>query len=93
MTTGFIYVIESIEKGNRYLGSTSNPKERIIYHNRGRVKATRNGAPWKYVLILNVGDVTEARKIEYYAKRQKISLLKTENIIKILYWYYQKKGL
>ena len=89
MIKGFIYLIESIKNKKRYLGSTNNPVIRISEHNRGYVKATRINKPWKYLMVINIGSLKEAREIEYYIKRQELQLT-VRNVIKILNWYYEK---
>ena len=89
MIKGFIYLIESIKNKKRYLGSTNNSVIRISEHNRGYVKATRINKPWKYIMVINIGSLKEAREIEYYIKRQELQLT-VRNVIKILNWYYEK---
>jgi len=88
---GFIYLIESIKNKKRYLGSTDNPTRRITEHNKGICKTTKHSLPWRCILLINVGDLTSARKIEYYIKKEKEKLT-TRNIIKILNSYYNKDG-
>jgi len=88
---GYIYLIESVKNFNRYCGSTINPTKRIRQHNNGEVKATKKGIPWKCLLIICIGNITEAKKIEYYIKRQKEKLT-IRNIIKILNRYFENMG-
>ena len=85
---GFIYLIQSIKSTKQYLGSTNNPNKRIIEHNNKECESTRNYAPWKYIAIIKVGDLTKARKIEYYIKRQKEKLT-VKNVIKSLNKYFE----
>jgi predicted GIY-YIG superfamily endonuclease len=84
---GFIYLIESVKNKKRYLGSTDNPARRINEHNKGKCITTRRDMPWKCLLIINVGLLTDAKKIEYYIKIQKEKFT-VENIIKALNRYY-----
>ena len=89
---GFLYLLESVKSKRRYLGSTINPNNRIFEHNNNRVKATKNKGPWKCLFIINVGDIAEAKKIEFYIKRQK-ERLSVRNVVKIINEYYIKSGL
>ena len=86
---GFIYLLKSEKHNKKYLGTTTQPSERINYHNQGLVKATKYGVPWVCLAIINVGTIKEAKKIEYYIKKQKLALT-VENVVKILDWYYKK---
>jgi putative endonuclease len=89
---GFIYLIKSIKNGRLYLGSTDNPTRRISEHNNQICEATRDFIPWKCILIINLEDLTIARKVEYYIKRQKEKLT-VQNIIKILNRYFENNKL
>jgi predicted GIY-YIG superfamily endonuclease len=87
---GFIYLINSKKFPNKfYLGSTSNPPERIKQHNSGFTNSTRFYRPWFCVLVINVGSIEEARIIEKYIKQQKEKLC-VKNVIKTLNYYYKK---
>ena len=44
---------------------------------------------WRYVLLINVGDIKEARRIEFYIKRFK-QTNNIKNTIKALHTYYSK---
>ncbi len=92
LMNGYIYLLESLKNEKRYLGSTDNPNQRINAHNQGRCDFTQQYRPWKCILIINVGDINEARKIEYYIKKQK-EKLKVENIIKSLNRYFETNTL
>jgi len=86
---GFIYLIESIKNKKRYLGSTDNPSRRILEHNQGKCEATKYFLPWRCLIIINVDSLTEARRIEYYIKRQKEELT-IKNVIKSLNRYLNR---
>ncbi|MFB3126872.1 MAG: GIY-YIG nuclease family protein, partial [Candidatus Acidiferrales bacterium] len=45
----FVYVLRSERTGKRYVGSTKNLPNRTNQHNRGKVRATRSGRPWRVV--------------------------------------------
>ena len=46
----WVYVLESVRLGIRYIGSTGKTvEERLKRHNRGDVPFTRNHRPWKII--------------------------------------------
>ena len=85
---GFIYLIESINSKKLYLGSTQSPNNRIKNHNFGNTETTKKDKPWKCLMIINVGNIEEALKIEKYIKQQKEKLT-VKNIIKSINRYYK----
>jgi putative endonuclease len=66
-----IYILQSHKNGRYYIGSTSNLTERIIYHNSGKVKATKNQTPWEIKYFHPCLNITIARQIEYKLKKLK----------------------
>ena len=91
MERGFIYLLESIETSKYYLGSTNNPPKRINQHNNGLVTATKQYIPWRCLLIISIDTLIEARKVEYYIIRYTM-LLRSQNVVKILNWYFENNG-
>ena len=90
MKEGFIYLLKSKNFTDKYyLGSCENPQLRIEQHNKGLNKSTATHKPWKCILVINVGSVQEARKIEYYIKKNKESL-NIKTVIKLIHKYYNK---
>ena len=45
----YMYILQSDQTGKFYIGSTGNLEDRLLRHNSGRSKATRNGVPWQLV--------------------------------------------
>ncbi len=45
----FTYILKSTYRGQFYIGSTQNLKARIIKHNSGQNKSTKEGIPWVLV--------------------------------------------
>ncbi|MBU1954263.1 GIY-YIG nuclease family protein, partial [Patescibacteria group bacterium] len=43
----YVYVLKSELDGRLYIGQTNNVEKRLIYHNSGWVKSTRNRRPLK----------------------------------------------
>ena len=67
----FVYLLESLKSGQRYIGQTSNLDERMRRHNAGYVRSTRNNAPWKLLAYLQMESRQEAIKLEEKLKRMK----------------------
>ncbi|OGU77043.1 MAG: hypothetical protein A2V93_12285 [Ignavibacteria bacterium RBG_16_34_14] len=44
-----VYILKSIHNKKFYVGQTSNLERRLLYHNSGYSKATKNGIPWELV--------------------------------------------
>ncbi len=71
----YVYVIESIEKDNLYIGFTNDLKNRLEKHNRGLNFSTKLNKPWRlihYEAYLNEND---ARRRERYLKTSQGSRL------------------
>ena len=64
----FVYVLYSEKLNKTYVGCTSNLAQRLKYHNKGRVKSTKNGVPWKIIYIEKVSSHKEARERERWFK-------------------------
>ncbi len=64
----FIYVLMSGQNGKRYVGSTKELAARLREHNRGRVRATKGGRPWKVVYFETFLTRGEARQREHSLK-------------------------
>lgn len=45
----WVYVLESLEGGFRYVGSTHEIEHRLDRHNAGRCPPTRQHRPWKVI--------------------------------------------
>jgi putative endonuclease len=60
-----VYMLKSEKDNNLYVGFTNNLKERIILHNNGKVRSTKNRLPLKliyYEACLNKDDATKREK-------------------------------
>ena len=60
----FTYILKSLKDGKYYYGSTSDIDNRIVHHNSGKVKSTRNRRPLKlhYQEQFNIKKEAEARE-------------------------------
>jgi putative endonuclease len=68
------YILRS-EKSNRfYTGHTENMDVRLIRHNTGMVKATRNKGPWEIVYLEYFNTKVEANRREMEIKSKKSRL-------------------
>ncbi|MCR4276828.1 MAG: GIY-YIG nuclease family protein [Candidatus Roizmanbacteria bacterium] len=67
----FIYIIESTLSGKYYIGCTDNINRRLIDHNKGLSKYTRNKGPWVLKYSEEYGNLSEARKREKQIKSWK----------------------
>jgi len=69
---GYLYILKSEKLDKYYIGSSDNPNRRLNnQHNRGFVRATKSGIPWKIVFQQEYIDLIMARKIEYKLKTYK----------------------
>ncbi|MFN2429288.1 MAG: GIY-YIG nuclease family protein [Cryomorphaceae bacterium] len=71
MEQAFVYIIFSAKWDQYYIGLTENIEARVEYHNAGKNKSTRGGAPWKLAYREEFDDATSARKREYQIKAKK----------------------
>jgi putative endonuclease len=67
----YLYILESLEDGSYYVGSTQDLPSRIERHNQGRVKYTRTKRPWKIAYSEKHPDRSSAMKREYALKGRK----------------------
>ena len=64
----FVYVLRSELTGKRYVGSTGNLDARLLQHERGKVRSTKGGRPWKLVYRQQFETNREARRRELSLK-------------------------
>jgi len=72
----FTYILKSAKNGSYYVGSTENLERRLIRHNSGQNKSTRNACPWSLVYSRAFETRKEAmafeKKIKAWKKREMI---------------------
>ena len=56
--------MERLDSDEYYIGSACNPKYRLIQHNNGNVKATKNKKPYKLVFTQGFNSLDAAKKVE-----------------------------
>jgi putative endonuclease len=65
----YVYLLQSISHPDqRYIGITSDLKQRLEYHNAGRSPHTSKHRPWRQVLALRFEDDQRAIDFERYLK-------------------------
>ncbi|MBA3706744.1 MAG: GIY-YIG nuclease family protein [Bacteroidetes bacterium] len=64
----YVYILKSEKDSKYYYGSTQDIKDRLIYHNAGKVRSTK----WRIPFILHYSETfgtrSEAAKREYFFK-------------------------
>ncbi len=64
----YTYVLVSTDKSHRYIGHTQNLKNRLAYHNAGKVRSTKAYRPWEVAYFEEFGTRDEAIHREKYLK-------------------------
>ncbi len=65
------YVVRSIPRGSFYIGHTYNIERRLVEHNTGQSKYTRNRGPWELVFRKEFPTRSEAMRWEADLKARK----------------------
>ena len=60
----FVYILKSLTHNRHYIGSTGDLRNRLNYHNSGRVKSTKAYRPWEIIYTENFNTKSEALKRE-----------------------------
>ena len=66
-----MYILRSLKNDTFYIGSTNDIDRRIIQHNTGKSIYTSEVMPFEIVFKQSFPTLKEARKAEYWLKRQK----------------------
>src|SRR5438552_10897130 len=65
----YVYLIESLSaQGERYVGMTTDLKQRLREHNQGKSSHTTKFSPWKLITYLAFTDRAKAEAFERYLK-------------------------
>jgi predicted GIY-YIG superfamily endonuclease len=65
----YVYLLESEKSlGQRYVGMTSDIKQRLADHNSGRSTHTSKFTPWRLVTYVAFSDRLKAEAFERYLK-------------------------
>jgi len=63
-----VYILKSDVTGKFYIGHTENIFNRLNRHNRGLVRSTKHGVPWKIIYTEDFVDKNSAYKRELQVK-------------------------
>jgi predicted GIY-YIG superfamily endonuclease len=67
----YVYLIQSIHHPDlRYVGYTTNLKERLLTHNSGGSIYTKKDRPWKLIMCSAFKNIDCAKQFEKYLKSQ-----------------------
>ncbi|OGG08372.1 hypothetical protein A3D05_05995 [Candidatus Gottesmanbacteria bacterium RIFCSPHIGHO2_02_FULL_40_24] len=73
----FVYILKSIKDGKYYIGQTNNIDFRLIKHNQGEIKSTRNRRPLKLIYFEKFISRAEAmhreQKLKSYKNHQYVN--------------------
>ena len=65
----YVYLIKSLsEKRERYVGMTTDLKQRLRQHDQGKSFHTAKFSPWKLISYIAFTDRTKAEAFERYLK-------------------------
>ena len=67
----FVYILKSVKDNKYYIGSTSDVKARVNFHNSGRQLSTKNRIPFVLVYKEELTTKSEALKREMQIKSYK----------------------
>ena len=63
----YVYLIESLSvQGERYVGMTTDLKQRLREHNQGKSSHTTKFSPWKLITYFSLTDRAKAEAFERY---------------------------
>ena len=80
--TFYVYILQSLKDYHFYYGSTSNLDERLVYHNKGKVRATKSRIPWRIHYYETFSTRKEAIQRELFFKsRAGYRWLKSQDFI------------
>lgn len=80
----FTYILQSESNGKHYIGSTDNLEKRLLRHNKGYSKYTKNRGPFRIVHKESFLSRSDAKKREYYLKSLK-SRVAIDKLIKAVF--------
>ena len=60
----YVYILQSLKENRYYIGETSNVDERLVFHNSGKQRSTKNRIPFRLILVEQYPNRKEALKRE-----------------------------
>jgi len=67
----YVYILYSAKIDQYYVGISSDPENRLFYHNLGLKGWTKRGVPWELVFTKSYPFKESAGQVERYIKSQK----------------------
>lgn len=67
----YVYILLSTKSKDLYKGSTDDLRKRIIDHNSGKVRSTKNGRPWSLIYYEGFLNKTDSLIEEEFLKSGK----------------------
>ncbi len=67
----YVYILQSLKDNRYYIGETSNVEERLVFHNLGKQRSTKNRIPFRLILVKEYPTREEALKREKQIKSWK----------------------
>jgi len=67
----FIYILQSQKDNKYYIGETADVEQRLLFHNSGKQRSTKNRLPFELVLVEQFENRIEALKREKQIKSWK----------------------
>ena len=64
----YVYVLESIKDGDRYIGYTNDIRKRIEEHNKGKNFSTKSMLPFQLIYFEGCKNMQDAKRREHYLK-------------------------
>ena len=66
----YVYILYSETILKYYVGQTTDFEKRLLRHNKGYVKSTKRGLPWKLICKIEVVNRSEALLLERKIKKR-----------------------
>ncbi len=67
----FVYILQSRKNGKFYIGSTNDIDRRLIEHNSGHTRHTREQGPFELIFKQEYPNLIISRNVERWLKKQK----------------------
>ena len=64
----YVYVLQSLSYGCRYVGSTGDLEKRLNQHNEGLARYTKGRRPWELIYFEEFSTRSEAMRRERFLK-------------------------
>ncbi|MCR4275729.1 MAG: GIY-YIG nuclease family protein [Candidatus Wolfebacteria bacterium] len=64
----YVYVLESIKDGKRYVGFTNDLKKRLSAHQKGEVSSTAHRKPFRLIYFEGCTNIMDTKRREHYLK-------------------------